>query len=126
MTHMQWIILFIIMFIIDNLFYDSLWYNLVRYGVYCLELYPTFARITEVGVASVVGRIARMLCPLVVVGLVLGCHYIATTSLFEVVLFHVGISVVYFRIETKGRGLENVIIAYSQVLNENSDLHRHY
>jgi hypothetical protein len=39
-----------------------------------LQLYPTAVRATGVGVASAVGRVGRMITPLVVVGLVTRGH----------------------------------------------------
>ncbi|KAL8040120.1 hypothetical protein ABFX02_10G078200 [Erythranthe guttata] len=78
-------------------------------GIYCPELYPTSVRTTGVGVASAVGRIAGMICPLVAVGLVSGCHQMAAVSLFEVVIIMSGISVLFFPVETKGRKLSDIV-----------------
>ncbi|KAK7843770.1 organic cation/carnitine transporter 7, partial [Quercus suber] len=59
--------------------------------IYAPEIYPTSVRTTGVGIASSVGRIGGMLCPLVAVGLV---H---------------GICVVLFPFETKGRKLSDTV-----------------
>ncbi|KAK6131728.1 hypothetical protein DH2020_034525 [Rehmannia glutinosa] len=78
-------------------------------GIYCPELYPTSVRTTGVGVATAVGRVAGMICPLVAVGLISGCHRMAAISLYEVVLLLAGISVLLLPIETKGRKLVDIV-----------------
>ncbi|XP_057768044.1 organic cation/carnitine transporter 7-like [Salvia miltiorrhiza] len=78
-------------------------------GIYCPELYPTSVRTTGVGVASAVGRVAGMICPLVAVELVSGCHQMAAISLFEIAILLSGISVLFFPIETKGRKLSDIV-----------------
>ncbi|KAL6560087.1 hypothetical protein OROHE_006325 [Orobanche hederae] len=78
-------------------------------GIYCPELYPTSVRTTGVGVATAVGRVAGMICPVVAVGLVSGCHQMAAISLFEVVIILAGISVVLLPVETKGRNLIDIV-----------------
>ena len=50
-----------------------------------------------------------MLCPLVAVGLVHGCHQTASIVLFEIVIFFSGICVVLFPFETKGRELSDTV-----------------
>lgn len=70
--------------------------------IYAPEIYPTSVRTTGVGVASSVGRIGGMLCPLVAVSLVHGCHQTTAVVLFELVIFLSGISVLFFPFETKG------------------------
>ncbi|GAB2287618.1 Organic cation/carnitine transporter 7 [Dionaea muscipula] len=77
--------------------------------IYCPEVYPTSVRTTGVGVASSVGRIGGMVCPLVAVSLVQGCHKIAAISLFEAVILISGVSVMLFPFETKGRELKDNI-----------------
>lgn len=57
------------------------------------------------------GRIAGMICPLVAVGLVSGCHQMAAIGLFEAVIILSGISVLLFPIETKGRELNDIAAA---------------
>ncbi|XVF74908.1 hypothetical protein PTKIN_Ptkin13bG0148000 [Pterospermum kingtungense] len=82
--------------------------------IYAPEIYPTSVRSTGVGVASAVGRIGGMVCPLVAVGLVHGCHQTAAVMLFEVVIFLSGICVLLFPLETKGRELSDSIASSKQ------------
>ncbi|XP_062157336.1 organic cation/carnitine transporter 7-like [Alnus glutinosa] len=77
--------------------------------IYAPEMYPTSVRTTGVGVASSMGRIGGMICPLVAVGLVQGCHETASIVLFEIVIFLSGICVVLFPFETKGRELSDSV-----------------
>ncbi|KAA8541508.1 hypothetical protein F0562_022660 [Nyssa sinensis] len=83
--------------------------------IYAPEIYPTSVRTTGVGVASSVGRIGGMICPLVAVGLVHGCHQTAAIVLFEIVIFLSGICVVLFPFETKGRELSDSVSSSKQV-----------
>ncbi|GAV90480.1 Sugar_tr domain-containing protein/MFS_1 domain-containing protein [Cephalotus follicularis] len=73
--------------------------------IYAPEIYPTSVRSTGIGIASSVGRIGGMVCPLVAVGLVHGCLQIEAILLFEIVMLLSGICVVFFPLETKGREL---------------------
>ncbi|KAK6263839.1 hypothetical protein SCA6_019273 [Theobroma cacao] len=82
--------------------------------IYAPEIYPTSIRSTGVGVASSVGRIGGMVCPLVAVGLVHGCHQTAAIMLFEIVIFVSGICVLFFPLETKGRDLSDSISSSKQ------------
>ncbi|GAA0163625.1 secondary carrier transporter [Lithospermum erythrorhizon] len=77
--------------------------------IYAPELYPTSVRTTGVGVASSVGRIGGMLCPLVAVGLIHGCHQTIAILLFESVVLIAGFSVLSFPFETKGRELNDTV-----------------
>ncbi|XP_077216811.1 organic cation/carnitine transporter 7-like isoform X2 [Tasmannia lanceolata] len=77
--------------------------------VYAPEVYPTSVRATGVGVASAVGRIGGILCPLVAVSLIQGCHQTMSIVLFEFVLFLSGLSVSLFPLETKGRDLSDTV-----------------
>lgn len=77
--------------------------------IYAPEIYPTSVRTTGVGVASSIGRIGGIICPLVAVGLVQGCHESAAIVLFEVIIFLSGICVVLFPLETKGRELSDSV-----------------
>ncbi|CAA2969717.1 organic cation carnitine transporter 7-like [Olea europaea subsp. europaea] len=83
--------------------------NFTVAGVYCPEIYPTSVRTTGVGVASAVGRIAGMICPLVAVDLMSGCHQMAAIILFEAVIILSGISVLFLPFETKGRELTDTV-----------------
>ncbi|KAJ0735315.1 putative major facilitator, sugar transporter, major facilitator superfamily [Helianthus annuus] len=73
--------------------------------IYAPEIYPTSVRTTGVGVGSSVGRIGGMICPLVAVGLIHGCHQTAAILLFEFVIFSSGVCVLLFPFETSGRDL---------------------
>ncbi|CAN6701417.1 unnamed protein product [Malus baccata var. baccata] len=77
--------------------------------IYAPEIYPTSVRTTGVGIASAMGRIGGMLCPLVAVGLVHGCHQTASILLFEIIIFLSGICVLIFPFETKGLELSDTI-----------------
>ncbi|KAL5718032.1 Organic cation/carnitine transporter 7 [Ranunculus cassubicifolius] len=70
--------------------------------IYAPEVYPTSVRTTGVGVASAVGRIGGIVCPLVAVGLVHGCHQTASILLFEIIIFLSGVAVIFFPFETRG------------------------
>ncbi|KAJ0249371.1 Organic cation/carnitine transporter 7 [Hirschfeldia incana] len=77
--------------------------------IYAPEIYPTAVRATGVGVGSSVGRIGGVLCPLVAVGLVHGCHQTIAVLLFEIVILVSGICVCLFPFETSGRELTDTI-----------------
>ncbi|GAA0185373.1 secondary carrier transporter [Lithospermum erythrorhizon] len=77
--------------------------------IYAPELYPTSVRSTGVGVASSVGRIGGMLCPLVAVGLIHGCHQTIAVLLFESVVLIAGFAVLSFPFETQGRDLNDTL-----------------
>uniref|UniRef100_A0A453CSL8 Major facilitator superfamily (MFS) profile domain-containing protein n=1 Tax=Aegilops tauschii subsp. strangulata TaxID=200361 RepID=A0A453CSL8_AEGTS len=66
------------------------------------QIYPTSVRTTGIGVASSVGRIGGILCPLVAVALVHNCHQTTAILLFELVVFLSGVAVMFFPFETKG------------------------
>ncbi|VAH35876.1 organic cation/carnitine transporter 7 isoform X1 [Triticum urartu] len=70
--------------------------------IYAPEIYPTSVRTTGIGVASSVGRIGGILCPLVAVALVHNCHQTTAILLFELVVFLSGVAVMFFPFETKG------------------------
>lgn len=82
--------------------------------IYAPEIYPTSVRTTGVGVASAMGRIGGMVCPLVAVALVHGCHQTASILLFEVVILLSGICVLLFPFETKGRELSDSVSSSSK------------
>ncbi|GJU52180.1 organic cation/carnitine transporter 7 isoform X1 [Tanacetum coccineum] len=73
-------------------------------------IYPTSVRTTGVGVGSSVGRIGGMICPLVAVGLIHGCHQTAAILLFEFVIFASGVCVLLFPFETSGRELTDTTV----------------
>ncbi|KAK9068825.1 hypothetical protein SSX86_012941 [Deinandra increscens subsp. villosa] len=78
--------------------------------IYAPEIYPTAVRTTGVGVGSSVGRIGGMICPLVAVGLIHGCHQTAAILLFEFVIFASGVCVLLFPFETSGRELTDATV----------------
>lgn len=73
--------------------------------IYAPEVYPTNLRATGVGIATAMGRVGGMVCPLVAVGLVSGCHQTAAVIVFEVMIVLSVISVMFFPFETKGKEL---------------------
>lgn len=85
--------------------------------IYAPEVYPTSIRTTGVGVASSIGRIGGMICPLVAVALIKGCHQTASIILFEIVIFVSGICAVLFPFETKGRDLSDTIASSTEDVN---------
>lgn len=73
----------------------------------CFELvYPTSLRATGAGIASRVGRIGGMICPLVSVGLVTGCHQTAAIFLLEVVIILSMVCILLFPFETNGKRID--------------------
>ncbi|GFS36498.1 major facilitator superfamily protein [Actinidia rufa] len=85
--------------------------------IYAPEVYPTPVRSTGVGIATAIGRIGGMICPLVSVGLVSSCHQTAAVMLFEFVVAIVGLCVLFFPFETKGRELtDSVNVSSSNLL----------
>lgn len=80
--------------------------------VYAPEIYPTSVRTTGLGVASSTGRIGGMICPLVAVSLVHGCHTTASILLFELVILVSGICVMLFPFETAGCELSDDISSF--------------
>ncbi|XP_050380941.1 organic cation/carnitine transporter 7 isoform X2 [Argentina anserina] len=85
--------------------------------IYAPEIYPTSVRTTGVGVASAMGRIGGMACPLVAVALVHGCHQTSSILLFEVVILLSGICVMFFPFETKGRELSDSVSSSSKPMD---------
>ncbi|KAF4365603.1 hypothetical protein F8388_007436 [Cannabis sativa] len=79
--------------------------------IYAPELYPTPMRATGSGVASAMGRIGGIVCPMVAVGLVAGCHQTAAVVLFLLVLLISALSVMLFPYETKGQSLQDTLSA---------------
>ncbi|PIN03604.1 hypothetical protein CDL12_23866 [Handroanthus impetiginosus] len=79
------------------------------YYVYVKEVYPTSLRASGVGLAISVGRIGGMVCPLIAVGLVRGCHQTLAGIMFGILILISGICASCFPIETKGRGLKDIV-----------------
>ncbi|PWA89438.1 major facilitator, sugar transporter-like, Major facilitator superfamily domain protein [Artemisia annua] len=87
-------------------------------NIYAPEIYPTAVRATGVGVASSVGRVGGMICPLVAIYLVDGCHQTAAIVLFEIVIILSGLCVMFFPHETMARELaDTVSVPDSTVIN---------
>ncbi|XP_047325337.1 organic cation/carnitine transporter 7-like [Impatiens glandulifera] len=74
-------------------------------NIYAPEIYPTSIRSTGFGVASAVGRIGGMVCPLVAVELVSNCHQTAAIFLFEAVMVVSIVGMVLLPHDTSGRAL---------------------
>ncbi|KAG9140842.1 hypothetical protein Leryth_010391 [Lithospermum erythrorhizon] len=74
-------------------------------SLYAPEVYPTNIRSTGVGIASSVGRIGGMVCPMVAVGLVTGCHQALAILLLGGVLVVSAICIMFVPLETKNRAL---------------------
>ncbi|XP_010542536.1 PREDICTED: organic cation/carnitine transporter 7-like [Tarenaya hassleriana] len=73
--------------------------------IYAPEIYPTSVRSIGLGMGSSVGRIGGMVCPLVAVGLVQGCHQTASILMFVALILVSCICVCFFPLETSGRNL---------------------
>ncbi|KAI8542449.1 hypothetical protein RHMOL_Rhmol08G0138600 [Rhododendron molle] len=85
--------------------------------IYAPEVYPTSIRSTGVGIATAIGRIGGMICPLVAISLVSNCHQTAAIILFEVIVVVVGLCVTIFPFETMGRELsDSVPLSNSNVI----------
>ncbi|MED6188496.1 Organic cation/carnitine transporter 7 [Stylosanthes scabra] len=82
--------------------------------IYAPEIYPTSVRTTGVGTASSVGRIGGMICPLVAVGLVHGCHQVLAVLLFVMVALLSGVCVMFFPVETMGQDLRDSLPSQNQ------------
>ncbi|OMO53222.1 General substrate transporter [Corchorus capsularis] len=78
--------------------------------IYTPEIYPTPVRTTGAGVASAMGRIGGMVCPLVAVGLVSECHQTAAVALFLVVILVSVVCILLFPYETNGRELSDALV----------------
>uniref|UniRef100_A0A804M0W9 Major facilitator superfamily (MFS) profile domain-containing protein n=1 Tax=Zea mays TaxID=4577 RepID=A0A804M0W9_MAIZE len=74
--------------------------------LYAPEVYPTYVRSTGVGIATAIGKIGGVICPLVAVGMLRSCHQMEAVLVFELVLFLAGVSCILFPVETKGREMD--------------------
>ncbi|XP_076910569.1 organic cation/carnitine transporter 7-like [Bidens hawaiensis] len=83
--------------------------------IYAPEVYPTNVRATGVGIATAIGRIGGMVCPLIAVGMGSGCHQTLPVILFEVTILLSGLSVVVLPFETKGKELTDTVDLHVQV-----------
>ncbi|KAJ0090865.1 hypothetical protein Patl1_14005 [Pistacia atlantica] len=73
--------------------------------IYALEVYPTSVRATGSGIANGVGIVGGMICPLVAVALVTGCHQTAAVILLEILTVLSIVCVLLLPFETRGREL---------------------
>uniref|UniRef100_A0ACD5T9S9 Uncharacterized protein n=1 Tax=Avena sativa TaxID=4498 RepID=A0ACD5T9S9_AVESA len=73
--------------------------------LYAPEVYPTSVRSTGVGLATAVGKIGGIVCPLVAVGMLRSCHQMEAIVVFGVVLCLAAIACMLFPVETKGRDM---------------------
>ncbi|MBA0762950.1 hypothetical protein Gotri_012492 [Gossypium trilobum] len=76
-------------------------------SIYAPELYPTSVRTTGAGVASAVGRIGGMVCPLVSVALVNACHQTEAIAIYLAVIVVSLVCIQLFPYDTKGRELSD-------------------
>lgn len=88
-------------------------------NIYAPEIYPTSVRATGVGVANSVGRVGAIISPLVVVGLVSGCHQTAAIILYACVIILSGLCVFLFPLETKGRQLADTVVLSNTTQDDN-------
>ncbi|XP_022723469.1 organic cation/carnitine transporter 7-like [Durio zibethinus] len=78
-------------------------------SIYSPEIYPTPVRATGVGLASGMGRIGGMVCPLVAVGLVTECHQTEAVVLFLIAIVVSVVCIQLFPYETKGQELSDTM-----------------
>lgn len=83
-------------------------------GIYTREVYPTTVRATGVGIATSIGRIGGMICPLVAVSLVRDCHQTTAIILFEIVIVLLGSCIFFLPLETSGKGLLDTMPASNE------------
>ncbi|TVU46027.1 hypothetical protein EJB05_05543 [Eragrostis curvula] len=74
--------------------------------LYAPEVYPTSVRSTGVGIATAIGRIGGVVCPIVAVAMLRGCHQMEAILVFELVLLLAGVACFFFPVETKGRAMD--------------------
>ncbi|XP_062200885.1 organic cation/carnitine transporter 7-like isoform X2 [Phragmites australis] len=74
--------------------------------LYAPEVYPTSARSTGVGIATAIGKIGGIVCPLIAVGMLRSCHQMEAVVVFELVLGLAGVACILFPVETKGREMK--------------------
>uniref|UniRef100_A0A0A9DHF9 Major facilitator superfamily (MFS) profile domain-containing protein n=1 Tax=Arundo donax TaxID=35708 RepID=A0A0A9DHF9_ARUDO len=74
--------------------------------LYAPEVYPTSVRSTGVGIATAIGRIGGVVCPLVAVTMLRSCHQMEAVVVFELVLCLAGVACILFPVETKGRDMD--------------------
>ncbi|GJN20474.1 hypothetical protein PR202_gb07855 [Eleusine coracana subsp. coracana] len=70
------------------------------------QVYPTPARSTGVGIATAIGKIGGIVCPLIAVGMLRSCHQMEAIVVFELVLGFAAVACILFPVETKGREMK--------------------
>ena len=70
------------------------------------QVYPTSARSTGVGIATAIGKIGGIVCPIIAVGMLRSCHQMEAVVVFELVLGLAGVACILFPVETKGREMK--------------------
>ncbi|GJM84439.1 hypothetical protein PR202_ga00107 [Eleusine coracana subsp. coracana] len=70
------------------------------------KVYPTPARSTGVGIATAIGKIGGIVCPLIAVGMLRSCHQMEAIVVFELVLGFAAVACILFPVETKGREMK--------------------
>lgn len=77
--------------------------------IYAPEVYPTNLRATGVGIATAIGRIGGMVCPLIAVGMGSNCHQTLPVVLFEGTILLSGLAVMLLPFETNGKELSDTL-----------------
>ncbi|KAL9153858.1 hypothetical protein ABFS82_10G075600 [Erythranthe guttata] len=77
--------------------------------IYAPEVYPTEIRTSAVGIASAIGKIGGMVCPLVAVGLVDACQQTYALIMFQVIILVSALSVWFSPFETNGMNLSETL-----------------
>ncbi|EYU25778.1 hypothetical protein MIMGU_mgv1a0062852mg, partial [Erythranthe guttata] len=72
-------------------------------------VYPTEIRTSAVGIASAIGKIGGMVCPLVAVGLVDACQQTYALIMFQVIILVSALSVWFSPFETNGMNLSETL-----------------
>lgn len=74
------------------------------------QIYPTSIRGSAVGIASAVGRIGGMICPLAAVALVDNCQQTYAVILFQIAILGCALSVLLSPFETNGKNLADALV----------------
>lgn len=81
-----------------------------------LQVYPTYARTTGIGIANAVGNIGGMISPVLVVKLITNCQQMPVIVLLDCVMAVAGISALLFSVETNRRELVDTVAASDSVV----------
>ncbi|CAL4934844.1 unnamed protein product [Urochloa decumbens] len=74
--------------------------------LYAPEVYPSYVRSTGAGIATAIGRVGGVVCPIVAVAMLRSCNQMGALVVFEVVLCLAAVACMFFPVETKGRGMD--------------------